>query len=86
MGPAGVGQALGTVGLYKIGQLIDLLAGELFGSALGINAADRAAAGNGAGENGKFGVLQDLGKIVQLEVKAGIGLIRYRSYPWRPGT
>lgn len=45
VGPAGVGQALGTVGLYKIGQLIDLLAGELFGSALGIDAADRAAAG-----------------------------------------
>ena len=58
VGPAGVGQALGTVGLYKIGQLIDLLAGELFGSAFGINAADRAAAGNGAGENGKFGILQ----------------------------
>ena len=75
VGPAGVGQALGTVGLDEIGQLIDLLAGELFGSALGIDAADRAAAGNGAGENGKFGILQDLGKIVQLEVKAGIGLI-----------
>ena len=75
MGPAGVGQPLGTVGLYKIGQLIDLLAGELFGSALGIDAPHRAAPGDGAGEYRKAGILQDLGEIVQPQVEAGIGLI-----------
>ena len=53
--PAGIGKTLGTVGFYKIGELVDLLAGELFGSALGIDAAHRAAAGNGTGEYRKAG-------------------------------
>ena len=75
MRPAGIGKTLGAVGFYKIGELVDLLAGELFGSALGIDATHRAAAGNGAGEYRKAGIFEDLGKIVQLEVKAGIGLI-----------
>ena len=74
--PTHPGKALGTDALHHLGELVDLLAGQRSGSALGIQAADGTTALNGRGEHAKAAALDCVSQVDDLHAKAGIRLIR----------
>ena len=74
-GQAAVSQALGTVGLGDLAQLVNILAGQLVGQALGVDGADGTASFQHSGKGLELGALEHLGHVLDLQAKAGIRLI-----------
>ena len=74
-GQAAVGQTLGAVGLGDLAELVDVLAAQLVGHALGVDGADRAAGLQHSGEGLELSALEHLGHILNLQPEAGVGLV-----------
>ena len=72
---AGPGQALGLVGLDELGQLVDLLPGEVGGVAVHVDEPYGAAALDCAGEHGEAAVLHDVADVLELKAEAQVGLV-----------
>ena len=69
-------QTLGAVGLDPLTQLVDLLAGELVRTALGVDQANRAAVRNHTLEYRERAVCTDIRDILDLHAEAEIRLVR----------
>ena len=72
---AGPGQTLGLIGLDEVGQLVDLLPGEVGGVAVHVDEPHGAALGHRAGEHAEAAVLHDVADVLDLKAEAQVGLV-----------
>ena len=77
-GPTGVGKPLGLVGLDKLDELVNFLAGELVCSPLDVDRTYAARLKRSC-KHLEFGVAQQVGQVGELKAEPGVWLIRSES-------